>query len=64
MKKSKLLNEIESLNGFIKDKPYISSGFFETMRGEEFQITYHELASKPCGLLQRIKFCISIIRKI
>ncbi len=54
-------DEIKELIDFVGKEAFISTGLFPTMRGREFQITYHELPDNPASLWMKVKFALRII---
>jgi hypothetical protein len=53
--------EIQEIYAFIGKKPYITTGIFETRRGQEIQITYHELNDEPFDFWKRLKFVFRVL---
>lgn len=57
-------DEVEKLEKFVGKKPYLSVGYFQTRRGEEFQITLHSLKGSKYTLWEKLKLIRLFISNI
>lgn len=56
--------ELIKLKNFVGKKPFISTGYFQTERGEEWQITLHSLKGSKYTLWEKLKLIRLFISKI